>query len=543
MRTPIRGARLIASLLLFLCLTLPGLGSVMPLLRLTTLHAAKAKAFAVADNSGTITAANANGNTGTATTGSFVTVTLIAGANLVTIDVRGTYAGTLSVQTTLDGTNWTTVPNSLVTSVGTIGTTGISANATGTWTVPASGRALRVVGVPWSSGAATVTLSSGAGGSFAMMRAGPNTWTGAQTFNGLVTFGGGAAFQSPAYFLGQNLTLDGSTKTIDPSLGVDIAVTGSTAGTTIKLPAPAAAIDGLILRLLYGGGATYTLDANGSTIYDGGTTQTTQAVSTSRTMVYYHGLGWLPEGLTRVAANVYFGQLAAANSWTGTNAFPGGTTWGVKLVTGNTTLAATDPNVVDVNGSGLTVTLEPSPTAGRFIFLRNTSGNSFALAGNGKNVDGSSAITVPTNIGIGVYFNGTAWYSFTPDTGYNLSVSGIWTFSNGVTSNSTLTVGGRTVVTPASISTTGGTTSALSSNVSLAVITGSTAGTTVPLSATPTTNQTITIENQASVSVSISGNGSNIVNKGSSSGSYTLAANTTMVVRYTGSVYWIQSVY
>lgn len=72
------------------------------------------------------------------------------------VDVRGTFTGTLAVQATLDGTNWTDIgffaaatPTTIVT---TITTTGIW---TGILPLPLS---VRVISTAWTSGTATIIL-------------------------------------------------------------------------------------------------------------------------------------------------------------------------------------------------------------------------------------------------------------------------------------------------------------------------------------------------------------------------------------------------
>lgn len=58
--------------------------------------------------SGTITATNANANSGVPTANSTVTLSSVGTAGLVVAQVTGTYTGPLTLQTSVDGTNWVT---------------------------------------------------------------------------------------------------------------------------------------------------------------------------------------------------------------------------------------------------------------------------------------------------------------------------------------------------------------------------------------------------------------------------------------------------
>ena len=97
--------------------------------------------------------------TGTATAGSAVAITIASQATLG-VQVSGVYTGALSLQATVDGTNWVTIGGSpfLQPSAGTFSATIVSAS-TGVWNARISGYAqARVTALSAVTGTATVTL-------------------------------------------------------------------------------------------------------------------------------------------------------------------------------------------------------------------------------------------------------------------------------------------------------------------------------------------------------------------------------------------------
>jgi len=98
--------------------------------------------------------------------GSYTKITLAPGPNTLTIDINGTYTGQFAVQCAYQGSTGPlrTWPAASITNSLTPGSTGISANATGTWTctVPGPGSAY-LVATTLASGAPTVFLSAGSG--------------------------------------------------------------------------------------------------------------------------------------------------------------------------------------------------------------------------------------------------------------------------------------------------------------------------------------------------------------------------------------------
>jgi hypothetical protein len=114
---------------------------------------------------GSITTQNTNGSTGVGTAGSYVQLSGLNGVSVVCIQVTGTYTGALTVQGTLDGTNWVTF-GFLMSIAGSYVATIASAN-TGIWFVQTSGLpTVRVTGLAAMTGAAVVTMEASSGSFF-----------------------------------------------------------------------------------------------------------------------------------------------------------------------------------------------------------------------------------------------------------------------------------------------------------------------------------------------------------------------------------------
>jgi hypothetical protein len=97
---------------------------------------------------GTITAQNANPNSGAATTGSTVGLQTSGQQKTLLIQVTGTWSGALTLQETLDGTNW--VANGQIAPI----TTGTNAA-----TIPSGTAGIYIASI---AGAIAVRLSSNA---------------------------------------------------------------------------------------------------------------------------------------------------------------------------------------------------------------------------------------------------------------------------------------------------------------------------------------------------------------------------------------------
>lgn len=122
-------------------------------------------ANATGTTQGTISTQNLNPNSGVATPLSSVEVNLQGCCNNLAIQVTGTYTGALSVQVTVDGTNWyavggTVVGNSILdVGAGTAAAT-IASGAQKVYRVPVSGMLkARVTALAAMTGAAVVTAN------------------------------------------------------------------------------------------------------------------------------------------------------------------------------------------------------------------------------------------------------------------------------------------------------------------------------------------------------------------------------------------------
>lgn len=114
--------------------------------------------------SGNINVLNANLASGVATTGSTVATGTMNGVSTATIEVTGTFSETLLVQTTTDGSNWTTLPT--ITTISS-GATAATITAAGNYQVPVPATAqVRVTCSAYTSGTAAISIraSTGSGG-------------------------------------------------------------------------------------------------------------------------------------------------------------------------------------------------------------------------------------------------------------------------------------------------------------------------------------------------------------------------------------------
>jgi hypothetical protein len=97
---------------------------------------------------------------GTATANSAVATGVLNGASTLMVQVTGVYTGALSVQGTVDGTNWVTLANIAFVNLATdIGSATIPSAAVGLWTVNVAGLTqARVTALAAVTGTAAVTL-------------------------------------------------------------------------------------------------------------------------------------------------------------------------------------------------------------------------------------------------------------------------------------------------------------------------------------------------------------------------------------------------
>jgi hypothetical protein len=112
-------------------------------------------------NNGTITTQNLNPNTGVATAGSTVALTIPGKAGL-SIQVFGTYTGVLSLQGTLDGTNWVTIGGTTLLNIATGVLSGNIASAIQSifQTEVAAFAQVRVTALGAVTGSATVSIEA-----------------------------------------------------------------------------------------------------------------------------------------------------------------------------------------------------------------------------------------------------------------------------------------------------------------------------------------------------------------------------------------------
>lgn len=87
---------------------------------------------------------------------------------------------------------------------------------------------------------------------------------------------------------------------------------------------------------------------------------------------------------------------------------------GGRVVSGNvlvtdTTLDGGYYYVVMNSASTHTVTLPSSPTTWQVYIIKNKGAGTLTIAGNGKNIDGSSSITAAQYVSYTVTYDGTVW--------------------------------------------------------------------------------------------------------------------------------------
>jgi len=112
--------------------------------------------------SGSISALNANLTTGTATTNSVVSLNNLTNKGVATIQVTGTWVGTLVGQYSIDGTNWVTLGSTSFLNVNTGAyTSNIASASVGIWTIDISGVPnFRISTSAYTSGTAVVSINA-----------------------------------------------------------------------------------------------------------------------------------------------------------------------------------------------------------------------------------------------------------------------------------------------------------------------------------------------------------------------------------------------
>lgn len=170
--------------------------------------------------SGNITVLNANTSSGTATSGSTVALDLAGGSmydpvlyqyNTMAIQVTGTFTATLTFQSSFDGSTWVshTVTTAPVTA--SIGTQVTTATAAGKWYANVSGiRKFRVTCTAYTSGTATVVLTTGSGAQLVAIQSMPPLPAGSAALGEVTAVGkaadGAAVSGNPVLIAGQDGT-------------------------------------------------------------------------------------------------------------------------------------------------------------------------------------------------------------------------------------------------------------------------------------------------------------------------------------------------
>lgn len=269
--------------------------------------------------------------------------------------------------------------------------------------------------------------------------------TGATTLSGALT-------ASAAFILGvQSFVLNGGTQTVVSASGSTIEVSGSTASSTIALPASPTVGQRIVVS--NGASVNWTLSGNGNNI-DGSSTATVYA-GVGRTLEYSTTNAWRTTSLTVVQGNTFWGQLAAANTWTAANTFSvnGAASTPPVLISGTIftggSATTTKPQLL-IEPSGTTSTNwstsgtvfggnAASGFAGNLIDLQVAASSKFKVNQNGL-VTATNGLAVSGSGGIAVTCSGTTTW-----TGASVSLNASSNFNVSLctgTSTGTVAIGG-----------------------------------------------------------------------------------------------------
>jgi hypothetical protein len=205
----------------------------------------------------------------------------------------------------------------------------------------------------------------------------------------------------------QAYTLNGSTRQITTTGGGLVVISGSTASTTIYLPANP--VINQTFKIVNAATVTWTLSGNGFNI-DGASTQTMTA-GIGRTLVWT-GTEWRSPVVTRTQ------MLAADNTYTGVTTLSGPTVFGIQLfpqssLWAGTVSATSGGSFVLVTGSGAggTLTLPSAPPTGWIVAITTASGaSSYTLtAGGTTQIGTSTTANVLANCSAFLQFDGTRY--------------------------------------------------------------------------------------------------------------------------------------
>jgi hypothetical protein len=193
----------------------------------------------------------------------------------------------------------------------------------------------------------------------------------------------------------------------------------------------------------------------------------------------------------------------------------------IALNGGAQTIGATTA-LVRVTGStaSSTIDLPASPISGQVIWIDSQASVSYTLSGNGNNLDGAASKTVATTGPICLWFTGSAWESlawpqYLLDARYP-TLAGSNTFSSqcnfgtiapttvqstNIQNSSKFILGSQSLSASGTVG-----------NAAIVLFTGSTAGQTLTLPASPTLQQMWSILNTSSVAVTLAPNSGQTLN-------------------------------
>jgi len=240
-------------------------------------------------------------------------------------------------------------------------------------------------------------------------------------------------------------------------------------------------------------------------------------------------------------------------AFSGNNTHAGSEAFSSQLLMDKQTLSATGVfsasagSFLFVTGStgSQTASLPAAPTSGQVVFFRNAATVAWTLSGNGINIDGSASFSVSPGNAATLFYDGTAWWSFSTAAWLPQTYGGSIVFGSGAsaTFNSTAIFAGR--IQEASQAASTSTFNVSGGGATYIASTFSPTGTqTINLPATPSSQEVNTICDEglaaATNNITVSGNGKNI----DGNPSITLAKNGAAVrLRYNGTAWFVVGAY
>ena len=307
-------------------------------------------------------------------------------------------------------------------SAATVGSGGVfvfSNPATVAWTLGSASGTI--------DGAATQTTVPGVG--FGLISDGTNwrtftlsTWLADSRYNqagnniafaGNNTHAGSEAINAQLLLAKQTFAATG---TVTDGGGSVVTFTGSTGSQTLSLPASPSTNRVFLIR--NEASVTFTLSGNGINV-DGSASQTVPIGGTG--LIWYDGTVWWS-----LSASAWL-----SNTWQGTTTFGGTANFNSLVqIASRFTLSnqAASASTLTVGATGApfvnssysptgsqTITLPSAPTSNQVFWICDeglaAGTNNIAIAGNGKNINGASSITLAKNgAAVQLRYNGTAWF-------------------------------------------------------------------------------------------------------------------------------------